>query len=364
MQQPAARRPRQLLLAFLCTVAAGCGNAGAPAYERPTATVVTVATAQIRELRDVANAPGVIVPAAVADLTVYAPEMAEIVDLPVQADQPVEAGDVLVQFDIASLNQELAAAELGEIEAQARLDRARTELSRQTDLFERGITSRMAHDAARLEHSAAETALTLARNRLEAVRAGQDRAVVRAPFSGVVVAVWHQKGDIVRPDRSDPILRLIDPTRVQVAVQLPVAQLARVLPGQAATVRAIAGLEDEPAVVASKTEALDPTAPTGEVRLSFTNPATLPLDTPVSVEILLDRRADALVIPLQAVNRDVSGPYVMVAGPDGLAQRREVRLGLATSDLVEVVTGLEPGEQVIVAGLQDVEPGMPIAIGR
>src|SRR5690606_16370940 len=182
MQQPAARRPRQLLLAFLCTVAAGCGNAGAPAYEGPTATAVTVATAQIRELRDVANAPGVIVPAAVADLTVYAPEMAEIVDLPVQVDQPVEAGDVLVQFDIASLNQELAAAELGEIEAQARLDRARTELSRQTDLFERGITSRTAHDAARLEHSAAETALTLARNRLEAVRAGQDRAVVRAPF--------------------------------------------------------------------------------------------------------------------------------------------------------------------------------------
>lgn len=341
-----------------------CGGDEAPADQGPHAIVVNVATVRTGELRDVANASGTVVPSSVADVTIYATEPADIVELTKKAGDPVAPGDILVRFDIASLNQEIAAAQLGVLEAQTRVDRAQADLTRQTTLFERGIASRNTFDASRLEQSAAQTLLTLARNRLEAVQSGQVRAVVRAAFAGVVAEVWHQEGDAVRPDTSDPILRVIDPTRVQVAVQLPVVQLARVAVGQIATVRAIAGAADEPATVVSRAQSADPSAPTGEVRLGFSNPATLPLETPVSVEILLERRPDALLVPAQAIGRDDTGTFVMVAGHDGLAHRRAVRLGLITPQLVQVSSGLTDGEQVVVSQLGELADQASIVISR
>jgi RND family efflux transporter MFP subunit len=271
---------------------------------------------------------------------------------------------VLVRFDIASLNQELAALQLDVLEAQSRLDRAQADLTRQTSLFERGITSRNAYDTSRLEQSAAESALAGARDRLEVVRSGQSRNVVRATFAGVVANVWRAEGDAVRPDAADPIIRVIDPTRVQVAVQLPVLQLARVAVGQVATVRAIAGAADEPATVVSRVQSADPSAPTGEVRLGFSNPATLALETPVSVEILLERRLDAVLVPAQAIGRDDTGTFVMVAGSGGLAHRRDVRLGLITPQLVQVSSGLTDGEQVVVSQLGELADQASIVISR
>jgi RND family efflux transporter MFP subunit len=347
--------------ALVMTIA--CGGSE-PVEEGPRATVVTVATVRTDELRDVANASGTIVPATAADVTIYATEPAEIATLPKKLDDPVATGDVLVSFDIASLNQELAALQLQVIEAQSRVDRARADLARQTSLFERGITARNVYDASRLEQSAAELTLAAARDQLEALQSSQTRSVVRATFSGIVVGVWHQEGDAVRPDSSDPILRVVDPTRVQVAVQLPVFQLAKVVVGQTAVVRAIAGATDETATVASKAQLVDPSAPTGEVRLSFVNPATLPVETPVSVEILLERRPGALVVPSQAIGRDDIGPFVMVAGDDGVARRRDVRVGLVTPQLTQVIEGVLDGERVILSGLNDLEDGEPVAISR
>jgi RND family efflux transporter MFP subunit len=344
--------------------AAACGTDEAPAYESSGVVGVTTAVVQLGGLRDVANVPGMIVASSAADLTLYAQEAAEIAELPKKVNDPVAVGDVLVRFDIASLTQELAALQLEVIEASSRLDRARTDMTRQASLFERGITSRNTHDAARLEVSAAESGLGIAKARLDAVQAGQNRAVVRATFPGIVLEVWHQEGDAVRPDQSDPILRVADPTRVQVAVQLPVAQLARIVPGQTATVRAIAGTISEPATVVAKAQGVEPGSPTGEVRLGFVNPATLPLNTPVSAEILLDQRTNVLIVPTSAVARDDLGVFVMIAGGDNLAHRRNVRIGLTTPQFTHVAEGLSEGEQVILAGLQEVVDQSPIIVAQ
>jgi RND family efflux transporter MFP subunit len=350
-------------LCALCALVA-CRGAEEPVADAPRSTVVSVATVRKGELRDVANASGTIVPSSVADVTIYAPELADIVELPKKVDDPVQTGDVLVRFDIPSVNQEAAMLQLQVIEAQARLDRAQAELTRQTSLFERGITSRNAYDESRLEHSAAESALSAARSRVDSARPTQDRSIVRATFPGVVAELWHEEGDTVRPDTNDPIIRVVDPTKVQVSLQLPVVQLARVVAGQTAIVRAIAGVADEEAVVASKVQSVDPTAPTGEVRLNFVNPATLTVDTPVSVEILLERRPDALIVPVQAIARDDFGSFVMVADESGLARRRDVQVGLVAGQLAQIVNGVNDGERVILTSPADLVDGEPIAIAR
>ncbi len=351
-------------LTVVLPFAASCRRSAEQAEETGGTVGVTVQQARVTTLRDVANVSGTVVPASAGDWTIVSTDTAEIVELPKKVQDPVVAGDILVRLDIPVLTQELAALELTVLDASGRADRAKTELTRQTSLFERGIASRNAYDQSRLDLSAAETVLAQARIRLESVKAGEDRAVVRARFNGVVTDVFRAVGDPVRPSPDDPILRVVDPTRVQVAVQLPLAQLARIVVGQKATVQAIAGVNAEPATVVSKAESVNASAPTGEVRLAFTNPATLPLNAPVSTEILFDQRTDALTVPAGAVHTDGLGAFVIVVGDDQRAHRRDIRVGLTTRELAQVLAGLSAGENVVTSAVEDLAEGMPVVMAR
>jgi RND family efflux transporter MFP subunit len=314
-------------------------------------------------LRDVATAPGTVVPAAAGDWTIYAPDVAEIAELPKAAGDTVTTGDMLVRFDIASRTQELAALQLETIAAEQALERAAADLARQTSLLDRGLVSRSSFESSRAAHAGAQSVLSQTRARFAAAETGQDTAVVRARFNGVVADVWRAKGDIVG-GATEPVMRVIDPARVQVSVHLPLAQVARVVPGQTAIVRAIGGGTDEPGTVVLTPPAASPDAPTAEIRLAFQNPIVMPLDTPVSVELLLDVRTGVIAVPSVAIQRDQLGPYLMVAAENGYAERRDVRLGLVAGELTQVATGLQEGERVIVSGLTMESAGLPVTIVR
>jgi RND family efflux transporter MFP subunit len=226
------------------------------------------------------------------------------------------------------------------------------------------MVARVQQEARQADLAAAESRLRLATSRFDTIKADEARTIVRARFPGTIVNVWHAPGDALIGSASDPILRVVDRTRVQVAVQLPIQQVARIVPGQLATVRSFGGEAAELATVASRADTTDPNVATAEVRLSFAQPATLPVDSPVSVEIVLDQRTGVVVVPTSAIMNDSQGDYVVLAGDDQRAHRRDVRVGLRTRDLAHIVTGLTPGERVIVAGAGDVGEGTPIAVGR
>jgi RND family efflux transporter MFP subunit len=331
----------------------------APEAEQPTG--VSVQPVRRQSIRDVATASGLVVPSAAGDWTIYAPAPARIERLPLKETDPVAAGDVLVEFEIASITDELNRREAAVAEASARADRARAEYSRLSGLFERGIASRNAYEAARAEQTTSLSILAQATADVESTKIEKAQATVRARFAGVVAKVYHAEGEFVSGSPTDPILQVVDPTRLQVAAQLPIPQLARIVPGQAATILAIGGEGPLPATVASKPATVDPNAPTGEVRLAFAGPSTLAANAPVSVEIVLDQRANALVVPAAALLRDDRSAYVMVAGEDGRAHRRDVRPGLLTDTLAEIVSGLDAGTRVIVGGVRDVTEGTAIA---
>jgi RND family efflux transporter MFP subunit len=340
--------------------AAGCQPASPePETERPLG--VSVQPARMAPLRDVATASGMVVASAAGEWTIYAPGPAQIALMPKKESDSVEAGEVLVRFDVAAVTDALNARQNALTEASARAERAKAEFERLSGLFERGIASRNAYEAARAEQTTSASILAQAAADLEAVKAEQAQATIRARFGGIVAQVWHAEGEFVSGSQTDPVLQVIDPTRLQVAAELPISQLARIVPGQAVQVLAIGADAPIAASVASKPATVDPNAPTGQVRIALPTPTTLPLKTPVSVEILLDQRANALVVPVEAVQRDDLSPFVMVAGADGRAHRRDVRTGLVTRTLTEIVTGLEAGERVIVGGVEDVTEGTAIA---
>jgi membrane fusion protein (multidrug efflux system) len=352
---------RALLPALLALAVVACGRRDPPPPEAET-TAVTVQPARLETLREVLTLPGTVVPSAMADFTVIAPESSEIAELPKPEGSAVKEGDVLVRFEIPTLSTNLLARQTDVGEATARVESARAELARLTGLLEKGIIPRNSVESARTALASAEAALGQAKASLDSARMMTERTIVRSRFAGTVTKVFHKAGDTVLPDSGDPILRVIDPTRTQVAIQAPVAQVDRLTPGRSAVVATAAGTT-QPASVSSRLAA-PPGAATAEVRLSFNAPSALPLDSIVQVEIQLDERKDVLVVPEQAVVRDGTAAHVWIAREDSRAERRLVRVGLTVNRLSQILSGVQAGERVITTGLAQLQDGSPIVVSR
>jgi RND family efflux transporter MFP subunit len=184
------------------------------------------------------------------------------------------------------------------------------------------------------------------------------RAIIRAPFAGIVAQRLHNPGDVVQGIATDPILRLIDPDRLELTATIPAADATRVLPGAAARVTSVT--EPITLVVATRPAAgapgADPIA-----RLSFAPGSTLPADTRVDIEIDGEEHVDAVLIPPGAIIRTGNQTAVVVAVGER-AERRMVTTGLADADSVEIVSGVEAGELVITRGQAGLADGAAISV--
>jgi RND family efflux transporter MFP subunit len=343
---------------------ANCGRGETPetATANP-ALSVAVHVVKPDTIRNVFSNSGMVVPAAAADWMIAAPEPARIAELPKAEGAAVAVGDLLVRFDIPTLSAELASRQVDQVDAATKLEAVKAEAAKVSALFDQGVVPRNQVDAARDRVAQAESALRRAKADLDAATLAQDRAVVRARFAGVIAHVFHKEGDLVQGSSTDPVLRVIDPTRVQISLVMPSNQLGRATPGMPANVIVTPGAPPEPATIVLRNTP-DPGAPSAEIRLSFVNATTATVDTPVQVEILLEQRTDAIVIPRAALVYDRDRPHVFIAGTDNRAQRREVRVGLVVQDRAEILSGVAVGDRVIVTGLTDLTDGALVSPDR
>jgi RND family efflux transporter MFP subunit len=326
---------------------------------------VTVRAAKVQTLRDTIVAQGTVVAAPSGIFTVIAPQSAKIVELPKNEGDTVASGDILARFDLTALSSDLAVKGVEVDAANNKLAAAKAELAKQEGLFAKGYTPRNTYEAAKAAVITAQTAVDRIKTQQTAANAINDNSIVRAPFSGIVTRKLRNAGDVVEPTDNGAVLQMVDPTRVQVAVQVTPSQEIRVVAGQSATITQTDTSETQPAtvIIAPPVVSLESATPV-EVRLSLTGAAPPPITTPVSVEILVAQREHAVVVPDTALVRDGTNTFVMVAGADGRAHRRDVRIGLTAGHLTEIVSGITDGDEVIVGGLDQVNDGAPIQIDR
>jgi len=354
--------PAGLALAALLALA-GCHRGEAPAEATPQPVSVATAVAQVETITDRVTGSGTIVPALAAEWTVYAPDAAEVAELPWKEGDHVDAGDLLVRFEVASVTEAVTRGEADQAAAKARIDTAKAALDKATNLSAGGYVPRNAVDEARSALIAAESALTQAETALSTAQARRDQMAVHARFAGTVAKIWHPQGDAVTASTSDPVLRLIDPTRVQALITMRLADALRVVPGEPATVVPPGGAA-EAATVAMRAPTTDPSSQTADLRLSFNGATALTVDAPVDAEVVLDQRAGVLAVPRAAVLKDDDATFVLVAGDDNVAHRRVVDVGFTTKDRVQILKGLAAGDRVITSGFDQVADGTPILIER
>jgi HlyD family secretion protein len=206
------------------------------------------------------------------------------------------------------------------------------------------------------EYRLAAASLRQAQGARDAAEARLDQTVLRAPAAALVIARRVEPGDVVRA--GEELLVLARDGETLLTANPDEKNLALLRTGQAAIAAADAFPDRTfAAAVSFVGPAVDPARGTVEVRLRVAEPPPfLRPDMTVSVNVEVGQRAEAIVIPADAV-RDAAGDAWVLVVSNGRAERRSVKLGLRGDGLVEVLEGLAPGDAVVPASAGSVAPG-------
>lgn len=353
-----------LLVTGAFALAGGCRHATKEETETTAAAPVKTMPLAPQTFTAIVAASGTVAAAPGADWTITAPEAARIVEMPKAEGDRVKTGDLLVRFEIPSLQTDVATRQ-GELRtAQAGVTNAQANVTRLTTLVQHGVAAQKELEDAQRQLAEAQAAVSQAESALANARQLESRTVVRARFPGVVAKRSHNPGDMVDASASDVILRVIDPSRLQVVASVAVADLPRVAVGKPVSI-AVPGVEEpETGKVLTRPAAVGQSGISADVRIAFDKPTKLAVGTPVRVEITAEQHPNALAVPVTAVLHEDEDRFVMLAGADNKAHKQKVTVGLTTPKLAEITSGLKAGDKVIVEGQQELPDGAAINVTK
>ena len=319
-------------------------------YAEPTEAVpvnVKVMTVVAEpEFAETFDLPAVVEPNRI--VTVSAEVEGRIERIPSAEGSRVETGDLLVQ-----LNTDLIQPQFEVAVAQVKRDQI--EFERMNELVKMDATSRSDLDNA-------TTKLAISKAQLEEVRARLERTQILAPISGILNDTLVEKGEYIQIGM--PTAEIVDTDTVKVVVDIPERDITFFTIGQKAKV--FMNYKDEKisleGTISFISELADPQTRSTRTEIALENKERL-IRSGQIVKVHLTRRIlkDAILIPLLAVIPIEEGTAVFVVNSTQ-AQRRIVDLGIIKGDRVQVTSGLEPGDKLIIAGHRSVAPEQKINI--
>lgn len=392
------RRDLTLLAVAAFALLEGCGR-GSPSGEAPEApTPVTVETAVRGAIDHIVSSDAILYPINQANVTpkLSAPVKRMLVNRGdhVRAGQPVaelESGDLAAAADESKqlYEQSQAAFETltlatvfeDQTKAQADVQAARQALDAATKVYEsraalqkEGALAQKLVDDAKVAMVQAQSQFDTAQRHLEALnqvsrqqsirgaKAQMDAAkahyrnaevqvsygTILSPISGVVSDRPVYPGEMAAP--GSPLLSIIDISQVVARANVSVSEAAFIRVGRPARLRGPEG--DIPGKVTVVSPAVDPTTTTVEVWVQAANPGErLKPGGTARVSIIADTIQNTIVVPASAIlNSDEGGQKVMVITSDSIAHERKVNVGVRQGPRVQIVSGVQEGEQVVTSG--------------
>ena len=295
--------------------------------------------------------------------TVKSKVAGEVLTLTVREGQEVKQGEVLARIETryikATLDTQVATLQ------KARADLALAKLNRDNSdaMLKEHFISQNAYDSAASTYEADLATMKAAEAQVTLAQLSWDDAVVRAPISGTVVSRLLQPGERVDIDGS--IVALVDLSQMEFQALAPASEIPGVKVGQIAHFK-VSGFGDRN--FDGRVERINPMTEQGSrsitVYLSVPNPdGALKGGMFGQGMLVMDKNAPAPTIPAAAVRSEAGLPFVLVFA-EGKLYRRPITPGLTSEDggSVEVRDGLKPGEQVLLAKLDDFKDGAPAVL--
>jgi cobalt-zinc-cadmium efflux system membrane fusion protein len=176
-------------------------------------------------------------------------------------------------------------------------------------------------------------------------------AVIRSPIAGTIAEKLLTPGQLLQAGTT-PAFTVADLSRVWVLAQLSPSEQASVSVGDPATIDTGVGARSLPGTVTNILAEVNPDTRAVTARVSATNPGGV-LKKQMYVRVRIQARAAStgVLIPVSAILRDDENlPFVYVAQPGRAYARRAVTLGDRVGDQVDIASGLQSGDQVVVDG--------------
>ncbi len=344
------------------TGAAACGRHDAervPTSFDPV-SVTTVAVERTTAGRAI-EVRGTVQPAREANISSRA--MGPVVAVHVAAGSMVARGQKLLEIQPEVTAGQLAQASGALSQAQAALALAERNYHRFEALHNEGAASDVELDMARMEFDAAQGAVQQAKGAVQGATSVAGESVVRAPFDGRVVDTLVEVGDLAAPGR--PLVRVESAGGQQIWLTVREADIARMNLGQPlpVTIDARPDLGTIDGVVAEIVPSADADTHTFTVKVALPGIA---LRTGLSGRAtIIGDLTDRLVVPSAAVHPRGGLELVVVRSEDGTARTRAVTTGRELDrDRVEVLSGVDEGEQVVIDITGPVADGTPLEVTR
>jgi multidrug efflux pump subunit AcrA (membrane-fusion protein) len=276
----------------------------------------------------------------------------------------------------ANLPEEIQKAEADAQQAQQALDAQEKVFESRQQLFEQGALPRKELDQSRVDITQARNQYAIAKKHLDALMAiGKQQELkaaagnlqsakgkymgaqaqlsyseIRSPISGFITDRPLYPGEMAAAGA--PLLTVMDISSVIAKAHIPQAEAAALKVGDKGTMT-VPGM-DQPVQgkVTVVSPALDPNSTTIEIWFEAKNPKhELKPGTSVHLSMTAQTVKDALVVPASSILTAPDGTTtVMVAGSDGLAHQKAVKLGIRNGDEVQIIEGVKDGDKVVANG--------------
>ncbi len=265
----------------------------------------------------------------------------------------VEEGDIVRQGETLAMLVR-GDQEIGHKKAELRELNARQAYERGQDLATKELISREEFDRLTTDYE-------IAREELAEAEWSLSKTTIRAPFSGRITDRMTQVGQHLRP--GDELFQLTDFDPLIARIYLPERDVIGLEEGREVRI----GLNADPLIrFQGRIRQISPIVDiaTGTIKVTIEAegpPVEVRPGSFVTIGIVRETRPDTLLVPREAVLRELQKAHVFVADGD-LAVKRTVTLGLEEGDLIEALSGVEAGEKVIVAGQGGLKDGSPIKL--
>jgi len=379
-------------IAVCVAAAVGCGRSGDSSQSVSADAPATAAVVKVKRtpLSNTLSIAGEFLP--YQEVELHAKVTGYIRNISVDIGDRVHKGQVLANLEVPELVAQEQAASAGVRHSQEEIFRAENDVVRaESDhaalhaaatrlkqasearpglIAEQELDDATAKDrSSQAQVDAAKSALSASRQQLQVSQADQqhyaamsDYSRITAPFDGVVTWRYADTGSLIQAGTSNsnsmPVVKLSQVDVLRLRLPVPESLAASVHDGEPTDIRVKATNSRFSGKIMRCTDSLDRSTRTMQVEVDVPNKdykLTPGMYAEVSLRVQND--PNALTLPLQAINRDENKTTVLLVNVHNHVEQREIQTGIEGPDRIQIVSGLNEGDQVIVGNLAKYRQG-------
>jgi len=326
------------------------------------AVLVEVTPAQAGDIDITISETGVTTPD--HSITISSEVSGQIVRMPVEVGQNVARGKVIAQIDRELYELDVEQAKAQRINAAATYEKAQKDIERYRILLEREEISEGEFETMRLQHEQARSAFLSAEAALKTAERRLRNTGITSPVSGEIAAKYVQMGNMV--SIAEPIVKIVDNSTIKVRISLSELDVVNLRTGMPVDVLidAFPGKVFKGAVSSVGPEA-NMNTHTFPVEIKVHNNQGPPIRSGMIARVSIKTGVikQAVLVPAEAIVERYGKNCVYVVN-NGIAVEKEIGTGRTSGNLIQIVDGVRPGDQVLTVGQFNVQDGSPVRINR